>query len=216
MYSESGGDTAFLYEWYCYFAVHFLSTRDWAETHKLMHKLAAISTAECPDGMKEHIHRVFVDYVQCINRMEMDLKQQFIGKYRDKINNLMVVLHDKHIEFVQEINSKSMKVMKVKHEDEDEDQDDDIDLELNKRFNYNSSSTNNYYLNPPKIDILSVLVDHVLLFRNIGNERFATQILKEVVVFESKCLNETSKYLSHYPIDKVNENEVHSLLSLFI
>merc|ERR1712154_80783 len=105
-----GANDSFTNGWHCYFAIHFIRNNEWMEAHKLMDQILRIQP--CSDKMKQDIHGVFVDYVeimnQCIDRIPFGHKSVFIQKFEQKINAIMSVLHDRHVQFIKDINFNSM------------------------------------------------------------------------------------------------------------
>eukprot|EP01084_Bolivina_argentea_P048471 89316_1 len=209
----------FIYRWFCYFAVHFIRTKAWNEAHELMEQILSIDAADVDDSLKNDLHNVFKVYVECLLGLD-----QYCG-LREKVNHVMLVLHEKHMNVVNEINigaklqqkeyktrNERLKRQTTNNAQDDDDYNEDIDMILMDKFNYNVHDMYNSLY--PKINLARVLINQITLLLRMGNVHAAHQILYSVVIPESNCLNTTSKYWEHYPIDKVNQKEINALLSL--
>ena len=199
--------------WYCYFVKGLIDTKQWMEVHCALQIILAMND-NVSDENQEQMNWIFTLYTNSMNQyidaLPFGHKTAFVDKFKFGIGEIMNVLHERHIQFANEINLRS----KIEQSKFCTDYKENAVLrENNNNFEEDDDLKMNFD-DVSKINIAALLIAHIKLLRHIGHDFGANKILNNLVLRHDRCLNAASKYFEHYPIHKIKQNEIDSLFNL--
>lgn len=194
------------YRWYTYFAVHFVAMREWTESNELVlrmlewrHDGGRFDCASTHRALRRYTH-----YLRENEEREQSLST--LPKRQNKqLNALMLKLHSKQSEVVKVLMDQLRTGKWRKVGDDGDGEGMTVEIEDFKSLKVDRAP-----------NVVAMLVEHILIFRAVGNRQKADEILFSAVTVDGdrKRLNRQSVYFAKFETVQFGENEVHSLLNL--